>query len=127
MSGSTIFVCSILALLFVLSIVAEVLARSKRLKGKVGEELIEGILEKLNKKVYGKILKNVYIPKNESESSEIDVVYITTKGIFVIESKNLSGWIFGKEKDQYWTSSLPAGKGKSIKNKFYNPIKQNER
>ena len=52
---------------------------------------------------------------------EIDVMFICQKGIFVFESKNYSGWIFGNEKDQYWTASLAGGQ----KNRFYNPIKQN--
>ena len=69
----------------------------------------------------GKTLRNVYIPKDNGETSEIDVVYITQKGIFVFESKNYSGWIFGDEKDTYWTVMLPNGQ----KNRFYNPIKQN--
>ena len=47
----------------------------------------------------GKILRNVYIPKENGETSEIDVLYITQKGIFVIESKNYSGWVFGSEKN----------------------------
>lgn len=70
----------------------------------------------------GKILKNVYIPKEDGTTTEIDLLYITQKGIFVIESKNYSGWIFGNEKDAFWTSSLPNGQ----KNRFYSPIKQNE-
>ena len=69
----------------------------------------------------GKILRNVYIPKENGETSEIDVLYITQKGIFVIESKNYSGWVFGSEKNYQWTVSLSNG----IKNKLYNPIKQN--
>ena len=69
----------------------------------------------------GKTLRNVYIPKDNGETSEIDVVYITQKGIFVFESKNYSGWIFGDEKDTYWTVMLPNRQ----KNRFYNPIKQN--
>lgn len=69
----------------------------------------------------GKILRNVYIPKDNGETSEIDVLYITQKGIFVIESKNYSGWIFGDEKQGYWTAMLP----NKEKNRFYNPIKQN--
>ena len=68
----------------------------------------------------GKILQNVYIPKNDGTTSEIDLLFITRKGIFVIESKNYSGWIFGSESDLYWTASLYGQK-----NKFYNPIKQN--
>ena len=35
----------------------------------------------------GKVLRNVYIPKDNNETSEIDVLFITQKGIFVIESK----------------------------------------
>lgn len=71
--------------------------------------------------IRGKVLRNVYIPTEDGGTTEIDVVFITRKGIFVIESKNYSGWIFGNEKDQYWTAMLP----NKQKNKFYNPIKQN--
>lgn len=70
----------------------------------------------------GKILRNVYIPKDNGETSEIDVLYITQKGIFVFESKNYSGWIFGDEKQQKWTMMLP----NKEKHSFYNPIKQNK-
>ena len=91
--------------------------------GKYGEKLTERELKLVNlfgRK--GKILKNLYLPKNDGGTSEIDLVYITQKGIFVIESKNYSGWIFGNSKDQYWTQSLPDG----TKYRFYNPIKQNQ-
>ena len=69
----------------------------------------------------GKTLRNLYVPKDDGQTSEIDVVYITQKGIFVFESKNYSGWIFGDESSMYWTASLPNGQ----KNRFYNPVKQN--
>lgn len=69
----------------------------------------------------GKILRNVYIPKDNGETSEIDVLFITQKGIFVIESKNYSGWIFGSENQYKWTMMLP----NKEKHSFYNPIKQN--
>ena len=91
--------------------------------GKYGEKLTERELKLVGlfgRK--GKILKNIYLPKDDGGTSEIDLVYITQKGIFVIESKNYSGWIFGNSKDQYWTQSLPDG----TKNRFYNPIKQNQ-
>lgn len=70
----------------------------------------------------GKVLRNVYVPKDTGETSEIDVVFITQKGIFVIESKNYSGWIFGDEKSAYWTVML----ANKTKNRFYNPIMQNK-
>lgn len=69
----------------------------------------------------GKILKNIYIPKANGETTEIDIMFITQKGIFVIESKNYSGWIFGDEKSFQWTATL----SNLQKNRFYNPIRQN--
>lgn len=40
--------------------------------------------------------------------------------------KNYKGWIFGNEKNQYWTQVLSSGYyGQSIKNRLYNPIRQN--
>ncbi len=55
-------------------------------------------------------------------TSEVDIVLITQKGVFVFESKNYSGWIFGDEKNKNWAVSLPNGE----KNQFYNPIMQNK-
>ena len=90
--------------------------------GKYGEKLTERKLNLINlfgRK--GKTLKNIYIPKDNGETSEIDLVYITAKGIFVLESKNYSGWIFGDAESHYWTSCVP----NKTKNRFCNPLKQN--
>ena len=90
--------------------------------GRKGEKLTERELNLV--KFFGrdgKILRNVYLPKTNGETSEIDVVFITQKGIFVIESKNYSGWVFGDEKSAKWTAMLP----NRAKNSFYNPIMQN--
>lgn len=78
----------------------------------------------------GLMLQNVYIPKSNGEATKIDLLYITAKGIFVIESKNYSGYIFGSENNPKWTVTLYAGKtwyGKKMvrKHQFYNPIWQN--
>lgn len=72
-----------------------------------------------------RFLFNVYIPKENGETTEIDVLMISTKGIFVFESKNYSGWIFGNEWQKKWYQTLPQGRGKSHKEEFYNPIMQN--
>ncbi|TSI07505.1 NERD domain-containing protein [Lysinibacillus sp. BW-2-10] len=69
---------------------------------------------------YHKVLFNLYLPKNE-KTTEIDLVYIHETGIYVIESKNYSGWIFGDENNRNWTQTMPNGK----KYPFYNPIWQN--
>lgn len=97
------------------------------IKGSVGEKLTKNklnISRMLGRE--GEILNNVYIPKANGETSEIDLLYITKKGIFVIESKNYSGYIFGSEQNQYWTSTLYARSRREVeKYQFYNPIKQN--
>lgn len=89
--------------------------------GLIGEFFCYRKLEKW--RGYKKILANVYLHKNENgETTEIDVMMITTKGIVVVESKNYSGWIFGNEKQKFWTQSLKGGK----KHQFFNPVWQND-
>lgn len=91
--------------------------------GRRGEKLTERelkLVQLLGRK--GKVLRNVYLPKGNGETSEVDVIFITQKGIFVFESKNYSGWIFGDEKSQKWIAMLP----NKQKNQFYNPILQNK-
>jgi len=46
---------------------------------------------------------------------------IAETGIYVFESKNYSGWIFGDEKGRNWTQVLE----NKQKNHFYNPVWQN--
>ena len=90
-------------------------------KGRNGEYLTSRIIEKYALKSH-KQLMNVYVPKrNSTEMTELDLIYIDRTGIYVIESKNYSGWIFGNEAHQNWTQTMPNKK----KFKFYNPIRQN--
>lgn len=93
--------------------------------GKYGEYLIYKKLRNFETNLGAKFLFNVYIPKENGETTEIDVLMICSKGIFVFESKNYSGWIFGNESQRNWTQVLPKGRGRSNKEKFFNPIMQN--
>lgn len=73
-----------------------------------------------------KFLFNLYIPKPDGQTTEIDILMISRSGIFVYESKNYSGWIFGDERRRYWYQTLYAGRGRSAhKEPFYNPVMQN--
>lgn len=92
--------------------------------GKYGEYLIYKQLKHLEE-TGGKFLFNLYIPKENEETTEIDVLLICSKGLFVFESKNYSGWIFGNEFEKTWTQTLPQGRS-SHKEHFYNPIWQNQ-
>lgn len=88
--------------------------------GQFGEFATEFALTNHNLDGEFVVLKNVYLPL-KGKTTEIDLVMIHEKGIFVFESKNYSGWIFGDSEQLNWTQSLPNGE----KNRFYNPIRQN--
>ena len=91
-------------------------------KGKYGEYLIYTLLRDFEKKG-ARFLFNIYIPQQNNKTTEIDVLMICHKGIFVFESKNYSGWIFGSENQKNWCQTLP--RGQKRKAFFYNPIMQN--
>jgi hypothetical protein len=65
---------------------------------------------------------NDYIIEMDGKSSQIDHILINRYGIFVIETKNYSGRIYGNDNQQEWTQVLQYGK---VKHKLYNPVKQN--
>jgi hypothetical protein len=65
------------------------------------------------------LLNNVTIPFQDG-TTQIDQVLISRKGVFVIEVKNYSGWIFANENSDQWTQVIYR-----IKNRFQNPIHQN--
>lgn len=94
-------------------------------KGRYGEYLTYRELRKYES-TGGKFLFNCYLPKDNGETTEADVILINSHGVFVFESKNYSGWIFGNERSKTWTQTLPQGKGKSRKEYFFNPIMQNK-
>lgn len=74
-------------------------------------------------KVFGKnsVLTNLYLDNKNTDTTEIDVLAISNKGIYVFEMKNYAGHIYGSEQDNHWTQVLNF----RTKNKFYNPLKQN--
>ena len=89
-------------------------------KGHYGEYLAQYALNHNNLSGYLKTLTNLYLPY-KGRSTELDVIMIHEKGIFVFESKNYSGWIFGSLDQQKWTQCLP----NKEKHQFYNPVMQN--
>ena len=95
-------------------------------KGRYGEYLIYKQL-RFHEKQGARFLFNVYFPKGNGETTESDVIMITSSGFIVFESKNYSGWIFGDENSRTWTQTLPQGKGRPArKERFFNPIMQND-
>ena len=71
-------------------------------------------------------LSNLYLPKADGTTCEIDLVAISTRGIFVFESKNYNGWIYGDAEKPYWYQMIRKDVRKKPKKfSFFNPIMQN--
>lgn len=115
------FVIVFLVTLVVLVIVSAILSTPK-VKGYLGERKVGKKLVKLAKKYEGKVINDVIIPGENNTTSQIDHILIVSQGIFVIETKNYSGRLYGDDYVQNWTQVLAYGK---VKNKLYNPLKQN--
>lgn len=90
-------------------------------RGWIGEKTTSlGMWLFLDKQIYRRV-HSVIVPGNDG-TTQIDHVCVSSFGIFVIETKNMSGWIFGSESDRHWTQSFP---GKKFR--FQNPLRQNYR
>jgi restriction system protein len=88
-------------------------------KGKLGEFLVNRAFKKhLNPASYT-VLHDVTLPTEEG-STQIDHVVISLFGIFVVETKNMSGWIFGSAKNSKWAQTFHRRKFT-----FQNPLRQN--
>lgn len=80
------------------------------LKGWFGETMTNAVLwGVLDKEIYHR-LNNVTLPKENGMTTQIDHIIISQYGIFVIETKNYKGWIFGNEKQENWTQVIKGGK-----------------
>ena len=88
------------------------------LKGWIGE-LKTGfnLWLSLNGKTYRRF-HNVIIPGNNG-TSQIDHLIVSKFGLFIIETKNMKGWIFGDESQQRWTQTFIYEKYA-----FQNPLRQ---
>jgi len=89
-------------------------------KGKFGEWVVNYSLKKrLSKDIYT-VFKSMVVEKTKTKTTQIDHIVLSEYGIFVVETKNMKGRIYGKEEDKSWRQGL----GK-VYFKFQNPIKQN--
>jgi hypothetical protein len=88
------------------------------IKGFLGEKMVSLVLNRLPKDEYI-VLNDIILPTDRG-TTQIDHVVASVFGIFVIETKNYKGWIYGGEKDDRWTHNM-YGK----KHSFMNPIHQN--
>ncbi len=89
--------------------------------GSSGERIVYNTLVKNFHIPESQILRNVYIPTGNGKTSEIDLLVVSKKGLFVFECKNYGGCIYGDAKRRNWIQYIGGQK-----NFFYNPLFQNK-
>ena len=96
-----------------------ILLRSPKFKGILGETSVKFTAWlRLSSKTYH-ALHNVTLPTPDG-TTQIDHIFVSCFGIFVVETKNMKGWILGEENQKEWTQKFFK---KSFK--FQNPLRQN--
>lgn len=119
---------NIIIIIFLVGLVIwRIIMSSPDIIGKVGEKRVAIKLDWLSKEYI--VLNDIMLP-TQYGTTQIDHVVVSPYGIFVIETKNYKGWIFGHENSEEWKQSL-LGKKRwygwtSEQHKFRNPIRQNQ-
>ena len=93
--------------------------KAKQAQGRQGEAYLSRQLSSLPKDY---ILLNDLLLRYDHHTVQIDHVVISPYGVFVVETKNFRGEIYGSSNDKQWLQV-----NKSRKRYFYNPVMQNRR
>uniref|UniRef100_UPI00124F8061 nuclease-related domain-containing protein n=1 Tax=Acinetobacter bereziniae TaxID=106648 RepID=UPI00124F8061 len=90
------------------------------LKGKLGEFAVSTHVKLYLDKQNYSLLNDCTLLDEQNQTTQIDHILLSPFGIFLIETKNYKGWIFGSERQKNWTQKTYK---KSYK--FQNPLHQN--
>ncbi len=93
--------------------------KSPWFKGLTGEFIVNVLAKLMLDKNDYHIIKNVTLPI-ENGTTQIDHIIVSVYGVFVVETKNIKGWIFGGAQDKMWTQKIFRSS-----EKFQNPLHQN--
>ena len=100
-------------------LLAALVFKTRWFKGKVGEFFVSKVTRaKLPGDNYFAV-ENVTMPTDDG-TTQIDHIYVSRFGVFVVETKNYKGWIFGSERQAQWLQQ-----NYQTKNRFQNPLRQN--
>lgn len=92
--------------------------KSPLFKGWFGEKAVKARLNSLNAEIY-RPFHDLIVPLRGS-TTQIDHIYVSPFGIFVLETKNYTGWIYGGGQQAKWTQVVYRKK-----HSFQNPLRQN--
>jgi hypothetical protein len=84
----------------------------------LGEAFVAATIDKYFSRPH-LLLNNITFATPEG-TTQIDHVLVADTGIFVIETKHYSGWIFGNPQERQWTQAIYRKKSR-----FQNPLHQN--
>lgn len=79
--------------------------KSPFMKGLLGELMVNIAARIFLDKENYHLFKNVTLPTEEG-STQIDHIIVSRYGVFVIETKNMKGWIFGGPQQKTWTQKI---------------------
>ncbi|WP_321529346.1 NERD domain-containing protein [Sedimenticola selenatireducens] len=95
------------------------LLKSPWFKGMLGEFVVNlSARWFLDKETYH-LIRNVTLPTPDG-TTQIDHVIVSRFGLFVVETKNMKGWIFGSPQQKRWTQKIY-----KHTQQFQNPLHQN--
>lgn len=94
--------------------------KSPRFIGGLGEWAVNLITHLTLDKDEYHLIKDVTLPTKDGGTTQIDHIVVSCYGIFVVETKNMQGWIFGGEHQREWTQKIY-----KHSSKFQNPLRQN--
>ena len=84
-----------------------------------GEELVRNAIIKNLPSSSWHLLNNITL-KTDNGTTQIDHILVSCFGVFVIETKHYTGWLFGDAKSKQWTKVIFGAK-----HRFQNPLHQN--
>jgi len=100
-------------------VIIGLLFKSPRFKGWMGEFIVNVSAKYLLDQDRYRLIKNVTLPSGDG-TTQIDHVIVSVYGVFVVETKNMKGWIFGGQHQKQWTQKIF-----KHSSKFQNPLHQN--
>jgi predicted RNA-binding Zn-ribbon protein involved in translation (DUF1610 family) len=95
--------------------------KSAWFKGIAGEMIVNLVTRlRLNRRDYH-LIRDVTLPEGKG-TTQIDHLIVSRYGVFVVETKNMKGWIYGGEHEPRWTQKIHRQT-----HTFQNPLHQNHK
>jgi restriction system protein len=96
-----------------------IIIKSAWFKGVLGEWQVNLLIRFFLDKNEYHLIKNVTLPTDDG-TTQVDHIIVSKYGVFVVETKNMKGWIFGSANQKQWTQKIF-----KHTSKFQNPLHQN--